>query len=73
MRPIRPGDVLTRRSRISDIDERHGSTGPLVLTTETTYRDAAGEVVMVLRLHVDLTLGGDHRGRARLLGGSQGR
>ncbi|MCA9846423.1 MAG: MaoC family dehydratase N-terminal domain-containing protein [Dehalococcoidia bacterium] len=49
-RPIRPGDVLTRRSRISGIDERPGSTGPLVFTTtETTYRDAAGEVVVVVR------------------------
>ncbi len=50
VRPIRPGDALTRRSRISDIDERQGSTGPLVFTiTETTYRDAAGEVVVVVR------------------------
>jgi acyl dehydratase len=50
VRPIRPGDVLTRRSRISDIDERQGSTGPLVFTTtETTYRDVAGGVVVVVR------------------------
>lgn len=50
MRPIRPGDVLTRQSRISSIEERRGSTGPLVFTeTETTYSDAEGDPVVVVR------------------------
>lgn len=50
LRPIRPGDVLTQQSRIADITERSGSTGPLVFTTtETTYRDAAGEPVVIVR------------------------
>ncbi len=50
IRPIRPGDVLTRQSRISNIEERQGSTGPLVFTTnETTYHDADGEPVVIVR------------------------
>ncbi len=50
MRPIRPGDVLTRQSRITSIEERRGSSGPLVFTvTETTYSDAAGEPVVIVR------------------------
>ena len=49
-RPIRPGDVLTRQSRISSIEERRGRSGPLVFTTtETTYSDAAGEPVVIVR------------------------
>ena len=49
-RPIRPGDVLTRQSRISSIEDRSGSSGPLVFTTtETTYSDAAGEPVVIVR------------------------
>lgn len=48
-RPLRPGDVLTRQSRISDIAERRGSSGPLVFTsTETTYRDQADETVLLV-------------------------
>ena len=50
VRPIRPGEVLTRRSRISSIEERRGSTGPLVFTeTEMTYYDAGGELVLTVR------------------------
>jgi acyl dehydratase len=50
VRPIRPGDVLTQQSRISSIEERRGSSGPLVFTvTETTYRDAGGQPVVVVR------------------------
>jgi len=49
-RPIRPGDVLTQRSRIAGITERSGATGPLVFTTtETTYSDARGEPVVIVR------------------------
>lgn len=50
MRPIRPGDRLTRRSKLTDITERRGRTGPLVFTTiETTYRDENGEPVVIVR------------------------
>jgi 3-methylfumaryl-CoA hydratase len=49
-RPIRDGDVLTRRTRIAGITERKGRTGPLVFTTmETTYRGADGQPVVVVR------------------------
>lgn len=49
LRPVRPGDVLTRQSRIRDIWERAGQSGPLVFTaTETTYRDASGEPVVIV-------------------------
>lgn len=50
IRPIHPGDILTQQSRISDINERAGASGQLVFTTtETTYRDAAGEPVVIVR------------------------
>ena len=43
------GDVLTAVSKISDIVERRGSLGPmLITTTETTYR-RDGEVVAITR------------------------
>lgn len=49
LRPVRPGDTLTRRSRIKDIWERSGKSGPLVFTAvETTYRDTAGEPVVIV-------------------------
>ncbi len=50
IRPIRPGDVLTQKARIADITERRGSSGPLVFTTtETTYTDASGQPVVIVR------------------------
>ena len=50
MRPIRPGDRLTRRSKVTDMTERQGRTGPLVFTTiETTYRDEKDEPVVIVR------------------------
>ncbi len=50
VRPIRPGDVLTRRSRISSIEERRGRSGPLVFVeTEMTYHDSGGELVLTVR------------------------
>lgn len=50
VRPIRPGDVLTRRSRISSIEERRGRSGPLVFVeTELTYYDTGGELVLTVR------------------------
>lgn len=49
VRPIRDGDVLTRRTRLAAIVERQGKSGPLVFTTmETTYRDESGRDVVVV-------------------------
>ena len=49
-RPVRDGDVLTRRTRIAAIVEREGKSGPLVFTTmETTYRDQSGGDVVVVQ------------------------
>ena len=49
-RPVRDGDVLTRRTRIAAIVEREGKSGPLVFTTmETNYRDQSGGDVVVVQ------------------------
>ena len=50
VRPIRPGERLTAKSKIADITERSGRSGPLVFqTNETTYRDDAGNPVVIVR------------------------
>ena len=50
MRPIRPGEKLTRQSRVAALSERPGRTGRLVFTTiETTYSDEQGKPVVVVR------------------------
>lgn len=50
MRPVRPGDVLTRQTTLAGMTEKMGRSGPLVFTTmETTYRNADGEPVVVVR------------------------
>lgn len=50
IRPVRPGERLTGKSRIADITEREGRTGPLVFqTNETTYRDDDGNPVVIVR------------------------
>ena len=49
-RPVRPGDRLTRRSKLADLTEKNGRTGPLVFTTiETEYRNEADELVPIVR------------------------
>ena len=46
--PIRPGDMLTVRSKIVDIYEKEGRSGPLVFVVrETTYTNQKGEKVVV--------------------------
>lgn len=46
-RPIRPGDVLTGVSRIVDLFEKAGSSGPLIFTVrELRVSDANGEPVL---------------------------
>lgn len=49
-RPVHLGDTLTWKSRIADIFQRTGRTGPLVMTvTETEYRNQRGELVALSR------------------------
>jgi len=44
------GDVLTATMKISDIAEREGRLGPmLVVSMETTYKDEDGNTVCILR------------------------
>ena len=44
------GDVLTATMKISDIAEREGRLGQmLVVSTETTYKDKAGKTVCIMR------------------------
>jgi len=48
--PIRPGDVLTKKSRLANVYERVGRSGPMVMTVrETTYHNQRGEIVVVVR------------------------
>ena len=44
------GDVLTARSKLSNLEEREGRLGPmLIVTTETAFKDRSGKVVAVMR------------------------
>ncbi len=44
------GDVLTATMKISDIAEREGKVGPmLIVSTETTYKNNDGKTVCLLR------------------------
>ncbi|MEW6297158.1 MAG: MaoC family dehydratase N-terminal domain-containing protein [Thermodesulfobacteriota bacterium] len=46
--PIRVGDTLTGRSKILDIYQKDGRTGPLIFVVrETTYTNQKGEVVLI--------------------------
>ena len=48
--PIRPGDMITTRSKIVDIVEREGRAGKLIITTsERTFTNQNGEVVGIAR------------------------
>lgn len=50
LQAVRPGDVLTRNTKLVDIYQREGRSGPLVFTvTETTYTNQRGEIVAVER------------------------
>jgi hypothetical protein len=43
------GDVLTARSHLADVQERKGSIGDMLISTNrTTYRNARGEVVAIM-------------------------
>lgn len=50
LQPIYPGDVLTAETRLSEITEKSGRSGPIVLVVrETTYTNQRGEVVVKSR------------------------
>jgi acyl dehydratase len=49
-KPIRPGDTLLCRGRISDIYEKSGKSGPMAFVVrETTITDSANDVVAKVR------------------------
>ena len=44
------GDILTATSKLSNLEEREGRLGPmLIVTTETAFKDRSGKVVAVMR------------------------
>ena len=46
--PIRPGDTLTVKTKITDIYQKEGRSGPLVFVVrETVYTNQKGEKVLV--------------------------
>ena len=48
--PIRPGDVLTRQSRVVDVEEKQGRSGEMIFTTkEMTITNQHGRTVMIDR------------------------
>ncbi len=50
-KPIRPGDRITRVSKITDIYEKKGRSGPLVFTVyEHRYTNQDGDLVAIERL-----------------------
>ena len=48
--PVYPGDTISAETRVASIEEKEGSKGPFVLTTnETTYTNQDGRVVATSR------------------------
>ena len=48
--PIRVGDVITERRKLTDIELKHGRKGDLILQHyETTYANQRGELIVVER------------------------
>ncbi len=48
LQPVRVGDVLTGRSKITDIYQKNGRSGPLIFVErETTFTNQRGELVLV--------------------------
>jgi acyl dehydratase len=49
-RPVYVGDTITFKSRVGDISQRTGRTGPLVITTtETEFRNQHGELIAIMK------------------------
>ena len=50
LQPIRPGDLITTRSKIVSVSEREGRTGTLIIAeTEKTFINQKGETVGIFR------------------------
>ena len=48
LQPVRVGDVLTGRSKITDIYQKTGRSGPLIFVQrETTFTNQRGELVLI--------------------------
>lgn len=48
LQPVRVGDVLTGRSKITDIHQKDGRSGPLIFVQrETTFTNQKGELVLI--------------------------
>jgi hydroxyacyl-ACP dehydratase HTD2-like protein with hotdog domain len=46
--PIRAGDTITGRCKITDIYQKDGRSGPLIFVVrESTYTNQRGEVVLI--------------------------
>ena len=46
--PIRPGDTITGRCKITDIYQKEGRSGPLIFVVrESTYTNQRGEMVLI--------------------------
>ena len=49
-RPMRPGDVITVKSKIADVFEKTGRSGKMIfMVREATYTDQDGEVMVIVR------------------------
>jgi acyl dehydratase len=47
--PIRPGDIITMKTRVTDVYEKTGRTGMMVFVVrETTYENQQGEKIAVV-------------------------
>ena len=48
--PIMPGDVITTRAKLADLNEKHGKTGKLIfMVVEVTFTNQRGELVSLSR------------------------
>lgn len=51
IRPIRPGDTITQQSKLVELTEKLGKSGPLVfVTTATTYTNQNGNPAVIVKM-----------------------
>lgn len=51
IRPIRPGDTITQQSKLVELTEKLGKSGPLVfVTTQTTYTNQNGNPAAIVKM-----------------------
>ena len=49
LEPVRPGDTITSITRLTDVFEKQGTSGPMLfLTTETTLTNQQGRLVATI-------------------------